>query len=542
MSADSSQIFQMSPGSPHPAEGAPRPLGRTAAGRHQSIKFERRTSSSSGARRSASSTATTTSSARTAASTTPAPGSTAISSSGTPTASSSTTSQDGRRVHLFAGAGGEVEYVTELVIDDDEPLLRDRGARDRRRAAAARLRVQVPPARRRRPAVPLEARRRPRAWRRGGADREPLDGEVLRQPVRRGVRSERREQELVLELEAYLRRQGHDAARLKIVPAGERRPIFCDVYDKTAACSSRRRAPLPARRCAWRSVSSWTTAASPLLKRASHGLFQISPETICSRCLEAWGSKPSGPRATPSSAPRAMSPSSPSHAEQQAEKDRRENVCAAIVSEVLGGAWRKRDVRGGPPGLHDYDIEFLDGHIEALEVCAFTDGPAEAQRAALDGNKEFDSQVLTRRWFASIPDRGLDLRAARTGDLLRAVESQFAVLESHGRYSFYEHEYWEGRFQLGPHHPVFAAADALVNIGIRDANSSSARGHLAGRRPPRVDRGVVHPASVNVAVEDRANESGNVAKLRAATHATATHIFIPIYFGAPLTFLALEPS
>jgi hypothetical protein len=48
------------------------------------------------------------------------------------------------------------------------------------------------------------------------------------------VEAERREQKLVLDLEAYLRRQGHDAARLKIVPKGERRPIFCDVYDKTA--------------------------------------------------------------------------------------------------------------------------------------------------------------------------------------------------------------------------------------------------------------------------------------------------------------------
>ncbi len=29
--------------------------------------------------------------------------------------------QDGRRVHLFAGAGGVVEYVTELVLDQDSP-------------------------------------------------------------------------------------------------------------------------------------------------------------------------------------------------------------------------------------------------------------------------------------------------------------------------------------------------------------------------------------------------------------------------------------
>src|SRR5687767_9921277 len=29
--------------------------------------------------------------------------------------------RDGRHVHLFSGAGGEVEYVTELTLDADEP-------------------------------------------------------------------------------------------------------------------------------------------------------------------------------------------------------------------------------------------------------------------------------------------------------------------------------------------------------------------------------------------------------------------------------------
>jgi hypothetical protein len=46
--------------------------------------------------------------------------------------------------------------------------------------------------------------------------------------------AERREQALVLELEAYLRRRGHDVNRLMIVPPGEKRSTFCDVYDKTA--------------------------------------------------------------------------------------------------------------------------------------------------------------------------------------------------------------------------------------------------------------------------------------------------------------------
>lgn len=46
--------------------------------------------------------------------------------------------------------------------------------------------------------------------------------------------AERREQRLVQALELEFRRQGHEVARLKIVPPGERRPLFCDLYDKTA--------------------------------------------------------------------------------------------------------------------------------------------------------------------------------------------------------------------------------------------------------------------------------------------------------------------
>ena len=61
-----------------------------------------------------------------------------------------------------------------------------------------------------------------------------MDGKFFVNPSADEYEAERREQALVLQLEAYLRRQGHDAARLKIVPAGERRPIFCDLYDKTA--------------------------------------------------------------------------------------------------------------------------------------------------------------------------------------------------------------------------------------------------------------------------------------------------------------------
>ena len=46
--------------------------------------------------------------------------------------------------------------------------------------------------------------------------------------------AERREQVLVRELQAYLQRKGHTVSRLKIVPPGEAKPIFCDLLDETA--------------------------------------------------------------------------------------------------------------------------------------------------------------------------------------------------------------------------------------------------------------------------------------------------------------------
>lgn len=46
--------------------------------------------------------------------------------------------------------------------------------------------------------------------------------------------AERREQALVRSLDEFLRARGHDVCRLKIVPLGESRPIFCDVLDRTA--------------------------------------------------------------------------------------------------------------------------------------------------------------------------------------------------------------------------------------------------------------------------------------------------------------------
>jgi hypothetical protein len=71
-----------------------------------------------------------------------------------------------------------------------------------------------------------------------GVERVPIENRWTEKffvnPSAEQYEAERREQTLVLQLEAYLRHRGHDAARLTIVPPGEKRPLFCDIYDKTA--------------------------------------------------------------------------------------------------------------------------------------------------------------------------------------------------------------------------------------------------------------------------------------------------------------------
>ena len=68
-----------------------------------------------------------------------------------------------------------------------------------------------------------------------------------------------------------------------------------------------------------------------------------------------------------------MRPRTTSRAEHEAEQERRQNVCAAIVCSVLGGAlWRAVDIRGGPPGRHDYDLHFDDPDFVPIPQGGFT--------------------------------------------------------------------------------------------------------------------------------------------------------------------------
>jgi hypothetical protein len=140
---------------------------------------------------------------------------------------------EGRALRLFQGARGRVGYVDEMTLDADQPWYTtdapETGQGPVRTVIVFRLRpTTISPGQ---PSsklaeiqgdtieqVPIEQQWTERAF---------VD------PSRELYEAERREARLVLALRDHLRAQGHDVYRLKILPEGERKPLFTDLYDAT---------------------------------------------------------------------------------------------------------------------------------------------------------------------------------------------------------------------------------------------------------------------------------------------------------------------
>jgi hypothetical protein len=142
--------------------------------------------------------------------------------------------REGRALRVFAGARGIVTYLDEFEIDETEPFYRTDAPETqdgpRREVIVFRLRPKhiEPPEPSSKLAEVL-------------AGPSTLDVPVERQhtekayvaPGNEPYEAERREQKLVLELESHLRRMGHEVFRRRILPSGEARPLFTDLYDST---------------------------------------------------------------------------------------------------------------------------------------------------------------------------------------------------------------------------------------------------------------------------------------------------------------------
>jgi hypothetical protein len=144
--------------------------------------------------------------------------------------------RQGRALRLFDGARGTVEYVGRFVLDVEHPWYEtdapQNGSPDLRKVIVFRLRL-----------VDGDS---PRVVASKIAD--VIAGSVVRNvsieeqltersfvdPNREPYEAERRESSLVQDFSAYLRALGHEVCRKQIVPHGEYKPLFTDLFDETA--------------------------------------------------------------------------------------------------------------------------------------------------------------------------------------------------------------------------------------------------------------------------------------------------------------------
>jgi hypothetical protein len=141
---------------------------------------------------------------------------------------------DDRALRVFMGARGTVMYEDEFELDDEEPWYEtdapETGNGPIRKVIVFRLRPKT--------IEPKPSRSRLDGALNGTVAEVPIERQwtekVFVAPSHEEWEAERREQKLVAELEAHLARLGHDVFRLKIVPEGEAKPIFCDLRDVTA--------------------------------------------------------------------------------------------------------------------------------------------------------------------------------------------------------------------------------------------------------------------------------------------------------------------
>jgi hypothetical protein len=142
---------------------------------------------------------------------------------------------DGRALRVFMGARGTVTYEDEFELDAEEPYYlseaQETGNGPVRKVIVFRLRPRT--------IAPHPSRSKLDAALAGPrVDQVPIEQvwteKAFVSPSREEYEAERREQVLVREYQGYLQRKGRSVVRLKIVPPGEAKPIFCDLFDETA--------------------------------------------------------------------------------------------------------------------------------------------------------------------------------------------------------------------------------------------------------------------------------------------------------------------
>lgn len=142
--------------------------------------------------------------------------------------------RDGRALRVFEGSKGTVTYLDEFEIDTAEPFhfadAPETGGGELRQVIIFRLRPKT--------VIPEESKSELGSVLSGPKRADvPIEQQntekAFVEPSREPYEAERREQRLVLALEEHLRGLGHEVVRQRLLPPGEARPLFTDLYDRT---------------------------------------------------------------------------------------------------------------------------------------------------------------------------------------------------------------------------------------------------------------------------------------------------------------------
>jgi len=138
--------------------------------------------------------------------------------------------EEGRALRLFLGVGGLIEYVGQFRLDEQNPCYTtdapETGGGPLRSVLVFRL-CPIdfsPPAVRTQPGLALENKVAVVPIEEHQSENFVVD------PDRKPYEADKREARLVKQFCGFLAKEGKKAGRLRIVPKGEAKPIFCDVY------------------------------------------------------------------------------------------------------------------------------------------------------------------------------------------------------------------------------------------------------------------------------------------------------------------------
>ena len=169
---------------------------------------------------------------------------------------------EGRALRLFLGARGQVRYEGRFELAADRPYYTTDAPETNNGPDRTVIVFRLQPVDT--PAKPNSSRL-DRVSTPGVVDvpvEEQWTEKAFVAPSRKEYEAERREQTLVLAFRDHLLTQGHEVTRLKIVPPGEAKPLFCDLIDRTTNTLYEAKGTVERGAIHWRSASSWTTDAS----------------------------------------------------------------------------------------------------------------------------------------------------------------------------------------------------------------------------------------------------------------------------------------